>query len=266
MSSYDVPRGAARASAARETLALSLRIGLADFSLEAAPDDTIIDLLERLRGEGRAVPPYRHSCHHGSCGTCGAVIDGLPALMCLTRVADLALPRPRVPGGPAVEPERDAEGRIVVSLAPLPGLRVIAGLAVSPSALFSGIPADASYLAPVDAGERASLPLDPTLAERDGAPARGRVRLEACIECGLCAAACPVKAPWRGPAGLAAVNREREKRPERASAMLELAAAPDGVSPCERHLACSRACPQAVYPGKHIQLLRNALAGRGRDR
>jgi len=25
-------------------------------------------------------------------------------------------------------------------------------------------------------------------------------------------------------------------------------------------LACSRVCPQAVYPGKHIQLLRNALS------
>lgn len=264
MSSNEEPRGAGagRACVAGATVALVLRIGTAEFRLDAAPEDTVLDMLERLRGEGRAVPPYRHSCHHGSCGTCGAVIGGLPALMCLTRAADLALPRPCVPGGPPVEPERDAEGRLVATLAPLPGLTVIAGLAVSPSSLFNGIPADASYLAPVDDAGRSGLPADPTLAEAPSGRAMTRTRLEACIECGLCAAACPVKAPWRGPAGLAAVNREREKRPGRATAMLELAAAPDGVAPCERHLACSRACPQAVYPGKHIQLLRNALAAR----
>jgi succinate dehydrogenase / fumarate reductase iron-sulfur subunit len=71
-----------------------------------------------------------------------------------------------------------------------------------------------------------------------------------------------VRAPFIGPAALAAINRERDKRPERAAAMLERAAAPDGASACERHLFCSRVCPQAVYPGKHIQLLKNALAAR----
>ncbi|HPE90313.1 MAG TPA: 4Fe-4S dicluster domain-containing protein, partial [Spirochaetales bacterium] len=88
----------------------------------------------------------------------------------------------------------------------------------------------------------------------------GRARFEACIECGLCVSACPVAVPFIGPAALAAVNREREKRPELAAAMLAVAAAPDGVGPCGRHLACSRVCPQSVFPGKHIQLLRNALA------
>jgi len=115
---------------------------------------------------------------------------------------------------------------------------------------------NASYLAASEPGGRAALPDDPT------APgATGRVRFEACIECGLCVSSCPVAVPFIGPAALAAVNREREKRPDRAAAMLAIAAAPDGVGPCGRHLACSRVCPQAVYPGKHIQLLRNALTG-----
>ncbi len=256
-------------------------------------DATVLDALETLRaraeladprpgtsgagpesgaGTGPAlrVPHYRHSCHHGSCGTCGAVINGLPSLMCLTRLSDLAVPRPREPGGPAVEPERGPSGELVVTLEPLTRGSLVAGFAARPTAALAGIPEDYSYLRPSEEAGRAALPEDPTrdeekLPARDGAvspPLSGRVRFEACIECGLCSAVCPVTAPFLGPAALAAVNRQREKAPESAEGLLALAARADGAPACERHLHCSRVCPQAVYPGKHIQLLRNALAGR----
>jgi len=243
-----------------DRIALTLRVrnggSVAEFRIDAEPRRTVLDMLERLRGGGGPVPAYRHSCHHGSCGTCGARINGVESLMCLTSASDLAAPRARVPGGPAVEPPRGEDGSVVVDLEPLLKMGVIAGIAVEPGTALSGIPADASYLAASEPGGRAALPDDPT------APgATGRVRFEACIECGLCVSSCPVAVPFIGPAALAAVNREREKRPDRAAAMLAIAAAPDGVGPCGRHLACSRVCPQAVYPGKHIQLLRNALTG-----
>jgi len=231
----------------------------------AEPELTVLDLLEKLRAGGNPIPPYRHSCHHGSCGTCGAIIDGIESLMCLTRIADLMKPRPRLPGGPPLEPERDDEGNIIITIEPLSGMTVIAGIAVVPGRVFDGIPLDASYLAMVEDAGRSPLPDDPAGARTASVPETswrpsGRVRMEACIECGLCVSACPVAVPFRGPAALAAVNREREKRHDRADAMLTIAAAADGVGPCGRHLACSRVCPQAVYPGKHIQLLRNALA------
>lgn len=261
------------------SLVLNIRDGdaHASFRLEAESHRTVLDMLEQLRAGGGAVPAFRHSCHHGSCGTCGAIINGLEALMCLTTAGDLATPRPRLPGGPAVEPELDEHGTIVVTLEPLARMRVVSGIAVVPGRVFAGIPSGAAYLAAVENGQRATLPADPEGARINGnviavgsckpvaaawRPA-GRVRFEACIECGLCVSACPVAVPFIGPAALAAVNREREKRPETAAAMLDIAAAPDGVGPCGRHLACSRVCPQAVYPGKHIQLLRNALAAVG---
>lgn len=267
--------------------------GMAELSGSFPEDATVLDALETLRaraeaaepragasGEGSGsgaeaapaprVPHYRHSCHHGSCGTCGAVINGLPSLMCLTRLSDLAAPRPREPGGPALDPERASGGELVVTLEPLPRGTLVAGIAARPTAALAGIPGEYFYLRPSEDAGRAPLPPDPT---RDGEklPARvgavlptgsGRVRFEACIECGLCSAACPVRVPFIGPAALAAVNRQREKAPESAGSMLDLAARTDGASACERHLHCSRVCPQAVYPGKHIQLLRNALAGR----
>jgi succinate dehydrogenase / fumarate reductase iron-sulfur subunit len=247
-------------------LVLRIRDGASavEFRLEAEPNSTVLDLLERLRTGSVPVPAYRHSCHHGSCGTCGAVINGLESLMCLTRVSDLAAPRSRLPGGPAIEPELDDTGAVVVALEPLARMTVVSGIAVEPGAVFSTIPIDTAYLLAVSDDGRSPLPADPSEAVAAQPPdfwrPSGRVRFEGCIECGLCVSACPVAVPFIGPAALAAVNREREKRPDRSAAMLRIAAASDGVGPCTRHLACSRVCPQAVYPGKHIQLLRNALS------
>jgi succinate dehydrogenase/fumarate reductase-like Fe-S protein len=242
---------------------------------------TVLDALETLRGQ-TPVPAYRHSCHHGSCGTCGAIINGLEGLMCLTRLVDLATSRPHVPGGPGMEPELDADGFMIVRLEPIRRGSLVTGIAARPSQALAGIPADLPYLMLVEgpsatggkaggkADGKADLPGDPTRpAPKHGAdglpPAVGippsRVRFEACIECGLCSSSCPVTAPFMGPASLAALNRQRQKWPEISETVLDLAGTPDGAAACARHLACSMVCPQGVYPGKHIQLLRNALGG-----
>jgi succinate dehydrogenase/fumarate reductase-like Fe-S protein len=234
---------------------------------------TVLDALETLRGQS-PVPAYRHSCHHGSCGTCGAIINGLEGLMCLTRLGELALPRPRIPGGPKIDPELDADGLVTVRLEPICRGSLIAGIAARPTQALADIPADLPYLMQLETAKadgKADLPGDPTRpAPEKGAdglpPAVGvppaRVRFEACIECGLCSSSCPVTVSFMGPASLAAMNRQRQKHPETSEAMLGLAGTPDGAVACKRHLACSRVCPQAVYPGKHIQLLKNALGGR----
>ncbi len=241
------------------------------YRIDAEPEWTILDMLERLRSvqdgrAGRRFPAYRHSCHHGSCGTCGALVNGLETLMCLAKAKDLALPRPRVPGGPALEPERDPDGAVIVELEPLARMQVISGIAVYPGAFFGDLPGGASYLDRVEDAGRAPLPPDPVEAAPEKRPGEaswrptGRVRFEACIECGLCVSSCPVVGPFIGPAALASLHRELQKRPENSAAILAEAAKPDGVGPCERHFACSRVCPQAVFPGKHIQLLRKRLA------
>lgn len=247
---------------------------------------TVLDALETLRAGGDAglagqaggqppVPAYRHSCHHGSCGTCGAIINGLESLMCLTRFGELASPRSQIPGGPKIEPELAEDGSVLVHLEPIRRGSLVAGVAARPTQALADIPADLPYLMPAETSSvsgkaegksegKADLPGDPTRSPAGGLPAGGppnRVRFEACIECGLCSSSCPVTVPFMGPAALAALNRQRQKHPETSEAMVGLAGTADGASACERHLACSKVCPQGVYPGKHIQLLKNALGG-----
>lgn len=205
-----------------------------EYELAAAEGMTVLDALETLRGSRDPELRYRHSCHHGSCGTCGARVNGKETLMCLERLDALG------PGPVVVEPLR--------KMAP------VGDLAVDPSPLFASLPEGAGYLRASGLGHGGPV------EEGEG---RGYRRFEACIECGCCVSACPVGGkPFSGPAALAMADRDREERPEREEAALAFAARPDGVAACDAAFACSRACPQGVAPGRRIRRLRASLENR----
>jgi succinate dehydrogenase/fumarate reductase iron-sulfur protein len=198
---------------------------------------TVLDALERLHGKDRTLM-FRHSCHHGSCGTCACRINGRERLACLTRVLDL-----------------DSQ---VVTVEPLNKLRKLGDLVVDPADFFREYPSDWQTLRRSEANPKAEPPQE--LA--------GYIRLENCIECGACVSACPVE-DFLGPAVLAGLNRERLNRqgincqpaesPDRENALLGLAGGERGVAKCRRALECSRVCPTAVYPARHIEELRRRL-------
>lgn len=192
---------------------------------------TLLDALESLRGTRAPGLRYRHSCHHGSCGTCGARADGREILLCVTPLASLG------PGPVLLEPLRKAAA--------------IGGLAVDPGPLFSALPPEAGYLGPSEVAHRAALP-----GEEEPR------RLDDCIECGLCDSACPLprERPFAGPAALALARRALAEGRGREDVLLGFAARPEGVAACERRFACSRACPQGVAPGRGIEELRRMLA------
>jgi len=203
-----------------------------DFTIYGSPEDTVLDLLEQLRIKREPELLYRHSCHHGSCGTCGMIINGTEALACVTRVENLISPEEEKP---------------VITLEPLKGLRVIGDLAVEPSALFEELPDPADYLR---AGENQKGLL------KDTPPF---VRFEDCIECGCCVSVCPVTNDFRGPAALAALNRERINHPDKGEIILKEAAESRGVPACEKAFFCSRVCPSGVAPGRQIHELRSIM-------
>jgi succinate dehydrogenase / fumarate reductase iron-sulfur subunit len=212
---------------------------------------TVLDVLETLHRKDRTLM-FRHSCHHGSCGTCACRINGRERLACLTRVLDL-----------------DSE---VVTIEPLNKLGKMGDLVVDAADFFREYPPDWQTLRDSQANPESTPPEELAVY----------VRLENCIECGACVSACPVE-DFLGPAVLAGLNRERVNRerleherlerheknggpsanayepPEHGESLLDLAGGERGVWKCQRALECSRVCPTAVYPARHIQELRNLL-------
>lgn len=203
------------------------------FSVPERPWMSLVDALEYIQFNLDSTLLFRHSCHHGSCGTCGLLVNGERLLACTTLVASLG------------------EGPHRID--PLRVMDPIGDVAVDPTPLFDDIPPGLTYTRPGDTNRDATLPQE----------VEGWQRFEDCIECGLCESGCPVvaKSAFRGPAALAAIHREIEKDPDRTDELLVEATRADGAALCERRIICSAVCPQGVAPARRIaQIVRLADA------
>jgi succinate dehydrogenase / fumarate reductase iron-sulfur subunit len=93
------------------------------------------------------------------------------------------------------------------------------------------------------------------------------VRLEDCIECGLCLSACPVAATshhYVGPAALVAAQRLLEEpRGADPCDILAWADRPEAAWGCHVGLECTRVCPNDAIPAERIMALRRALVTKG---
>jgi len=203
-----------------------------EFILEAGPNTSVLDGLEKIRIEQDNTLMYRHSCHHSSCGTCACKINGIERLTCVTRIQEL---------------EGDA-----VTLTPLEGFKPIGDLVVDMKSFYDDISEGWSYLKQAEKVESTELP----------ANIEQFTRFENCIECGACVSSCPVShknTAFMGPAVLAAINCELKKTPRAAKGLTAVAGSKRGEHLCERALNCSRVCPTGVYPARHIADLRRIL-------
>jgi succinate dehydrogenase / fumarate reductase iron-sulfur subunit len=208
------------------------------YSLAINEQASVLDGLEQIRLQQEPTLVYRHSCHHGSCGTCACIINGTERLACTTKVGDL-------------------EGS-VVSVEPLNGFEPIADLSVRIDPLFEEIRPDWTYLQPAEA-----------IGKNSGSNIGSAQRFENCIECGSCVSACPVsqaEGKFIGPAALAAIHREMLKTPSKTKGLLKIAGGHRGERWCRREMACSRVCPVKVYPARHIADLRKVLKKRPKTR
>lgn len=204
-----------------------------EFELAVGPQTTVLDSLEQLKLEQDNTLMYRHSCHHSSCGTCACMINGVPRPACVTGVLDL--------------------GTATVTLEPLVGFRTIGDLVVDMRDFYGDLSEEWSGLRAAEA--RGGI--------RSPQSHQGPVRFENCIECGCCVAACPAVGGsdgFMGPAALAAIHNEMLKSPAKKTALLALADGERGQRLCRRALNCSRVCPTAVSPARHIADLRRMVS------
>ena len=206
------------------------------FRVPAGPRTTVLDALLVIRRRQDPSLTVRHSCRHGSCGSCGMRVNGREVLACLTRLDGL--------GDPVV-------------VEPLAGTVVAGDLVVDMEHAYRRLEPVGRPL--VRTSERAG--------DTDGKAGPGPVleeleRFEDCIECGLCLSACPVAGDPRflGPAALAAAERVLEEpRGTNPKAVLGLVDDAHGAWRCHTAFECSAVCPAGVDPGAAIMRLRGRL-------
>src|SRR5205823_201232 len=64
-----------------------------DYDVEVSEGMVVLDAVHRIQAEQANDLAVRWNCKAGKCGSCSAEIDGLPRLMCMTRLSDLPLER-----------------------------------------------------------------------------------------------------------------------------------------------------------------------------
>jgi succinate dehydrogenase / fumarate reductase iron-sulfur subunit len=65
-----------------------------DFVTEVAPGMVVLDAIHEIQARQANDLAVRWNCKAGKCGSCSAEINGMPKLMCMTRLSQLPLEKP----------------------------------------------------------------------------------------------------------------------------------------------------------------------------
>jgi succinate dehydrogenase / fumarate reductase, iron-sulfur subunit len=211
-----------------------------EFRVPVGLRTTVLDALLAVRRRHDPSLTLRHSCLHGSCGTCGMRVNGREVLACVTRLDSL--------GDPVV-------------VEPLAGAPVVADLVVDMTDFYRHLEPAGRPLVRVREGFGHS-DIETAMPSGAGSVPADSERFEDCIECGLCVSACPIAGDPRflGPAALAAAERVLEE-PRGADPRAVRGWVDDahGAWRCHAAFECSTVCPTGVDPGRAIMRLRGRL-------
>ena len=74
--------------------------GFHDYATEVSEGMVVLDAVHQVQAESAGDLAVRWNCKAGKCGSCSAEVNGMPRLMCMTRLEDLP------PGPVTIEPMR----------------------------------------------------------------------------------------------------------------------------------------------------------------
>jgi len=206
-----------------------------DYVLPAQDGEVVLDVVHRVQATAAPDLACRWNCKAGKCGSCSAEINGIPALMCMTRMD--ALP----PGA--------------VTVAPLRTFPILRDLVT-----------DVSYNYEVAKRIPPFSPRPKTADEREAGGYRmQQIDIERsqefrkCIECFLCQDVCHVirdheenKTSYAGPRFFIRVA-ELEMHPLDDNDRRELLRREHGIGMCNITKCCTEVCPE------HIKITDNAI-------
>jgi succinate dehydrogenase / fumarate reductase iron-sulfur subunit len=67
---------------------------LVDYTTRVSPGMVVLDAVHEIQAQQANDLAVRWNCKAGKCGSCSAEVNGLPKLMCMTRLSDLPLDKP----------------------------------------------------------------------------------------------------------------------------------------------------------------------------
>ena len=201
---------------------------------------SVLDLLNKVREEKDHTLAFRQSCHMGTCGSCGMVINGKPRLACQTNISEL-----------------DAG---VVNVEPMHNSPVIKDLVVGLDSLIENHKKVKPYII---RGKKEEIFYAPREFEVTQEGTTQFLQFDYCIMCNLCISACPtvtIDPLFLGPQALGQAFRYlADPRDEGWAERLELVDDDHGIWRCHFAGACSYVCPKDVDPAKAIQLMKKEL-------
>ncbi|TYK49247.1 succinate dehydrogenase/fumarate reductase iron-sulfur subunit [Actinomadura decatromicini] len=204
---------------------------LTDYTVEVNEGEVVLDIIHRLQATQAPDLAVRWNCKAGKCGSCSAEINGMPKLLCMTRMSTF-------------EPDE------TITVTPVRTFPVIRDLVTDVSYNYE----KAREIPSFDPGDAkpGELRMQQVDVERSQ-------EFRKCIECFLCQNVCHVirdheenKPEFSGPRFLMRIA-ELEMHPADQSDRRQIAAKDHGLGFCNITKCCTEVCPE------HIKITDNAL-------
>jgi len=208
-----------------------------NYTLDIAPGEVMLDVLNRIKWEHDGSFSYRRSCRHGICGSCAIKVNGKATLACKDRVSDLV----EIFGDDLViEPQDET--------------RAIKDMVIDKKTFWDKYNTVQPFLkATIDEAPQKETLVSPEQAEEID-------EADYCIQCGNCYYSCPAvnaNEDYLGPAALALTYRfnadvRDEGKRDRLDIVNQIG---PGIWDCVKCFECAEACPKELDPiGKITKL------------
>lgn len=207
-----------------------------NYTVEAEPNDRVLDLLHQVKWYQDGTLTYRSSCEHGICGSDAMRINGVNGLACKMLVRNLG---------------------DEITVEPLLGLPVIKDMIVDMEPFFDHYRSVLPYMMNDEVPEQ---------GERIQSQEE-RARFDdttKCILCAACTTSCPsfwADGEYVGPAAIVQAHRFIfDSRDQGAAERLSILNEQFGVWRCRTIFNCTTACPKDIKVTQAIGEVKKAIA------